>query len=578
MLNNEQLDLIADVIRPLYQSLEQDVIYDIARRIKKTLTYTRTAELMVMQMEDLGYSPAKIRAEALKILRADKEFQKVVEKNTLEYKKEIAEQIKQIEREAKKAGNKIVAEPGDMAWVSDMSVWESAGKNLSDNSYLEMLQNALAEQTVNELKNLTRSTGFKAVSGFESIENAYRRELDKAVIKICSGTFSQEKVLRDVVHELSQSGLRAVDYASGRTMQIDTAAKLALRTGCHQISVKIHDQNILNTGENLVYVSEHPGARNEGTGVENHELWQGKVYFIKPGTDYSDEAKRIKQDRIMDIWYSTGYSPDGSHPNNPLGMHGFNCRHLHTVWFLGVSNLPPKDPQPSPKVINGKEYDFYHMTQKMRSMERGIRALKREKIALERLGLPADEIKAKISSKTREYRLFCKACDIPEKTSNLRVDADSVDITKSKSYQEYRHFVDSKEILRIPQIPASTVSEKIRTGEYSIKLKHQEYLKHVQGTVKYNEYLASRQADGGNPQSIITIREKEAQKVIENKAGTGIIRVDKRGNARPQEQISCEEIIGKYYYQGTYIKTNKAVIHYAKRGAHIVPIRGENYD
>lgn len=438
MLNNEQLDLIADVIRPLYQSLEQDVIYDIARRIKKTLTYTRTAELMVMQMEDLGYSPAKIRAEALKVLRADKEFQKVVEKNTLEYKKEIAEQIKQIEKEAKKAGNKIVAEAGDMAWVSDMSVWESAGKHLTDNSYLGMLQNALAEQTVNELRNLTRSTGFKAVSGFESIENAYRRELDKAVIKICSGTFSQEKVLRDVVHELAQSGLRTVDYSSGRKMQIDTAAKLALRTGCHQISVKIHDQNILNTGENLVYVSEHPGARNEGTGVENHELWQGKVYYIKPGTDYSEEAKRIKQDRIMDIWYSTGYSPDGSHPNNPLGMHGFNCRHLHTVWFLGVSNLPPKDPQPSPKVINGKEYDFYHMMQKMRSMERGIRALKREKIAMERLGLPVDEIKAKISAKTREYRSFCKACDIPEKTSNLRVDADSVDITKSKSYQEYR--------------------------------------------------------------------------------------------------------------------------------------------
>ena len=91
MLNNEQLDLIADVIRPLYQSLEQDVINDIARRIKKTLTYTRTAELMVMEMEKLGYSPAKIRAEALKVLRADKEFQKIVEKNTLEYKKEVKE-------------------------------------------------------------------------------------------------------------------------------------------------------------------------------------------------------------------------------------------------------------------------------------------------------------------------------------------------------------------------------------------------------------------------------------------------------------------------------------------------------
>ena len=437
MLNNEQLDLIADVIRPLYQSLEQDIIYDIARRIKKTLTYTRTAELMVMEMEKLGYSPARIRAEALKVLRADKEFQKIVEKNTLEYKKEVKELIKKIEREAERAGNDLVAQAGDMAWIDDMSVWESSGKKLADNSFLEVLQKAFAEQTARELKNLTRSTGFKVVSGFESLENAYRRELDKAVIKICTGTFSQEKVLRDVVHELSQSGIRTVDYASGRTMQIDTAAKLALRTGCHQISVKIHDQNIMNTGENLVYVSEHWGARNDGTGIENHESWQGKVYFIKPGTDYSEEAKRIKQDRIMDIWYSTGYSPDGSHENNPLGLHGYNCRHLHMVWFLGSSSLPKKIEKPSPRVINGKEYDYYHMTQKCRSMERGIRALKKEKIAMERLGMPTDEIKARISAKTREYKQFCEACDMPTKTSNLRVDSDVVGISQTKAYQDY---------------------------------------------------------------------------------------------------------------------------------------------
>lgn len=578
MLNNEQLDLIADVIRPLYQSLEQDVIYDIARRIKKTLTYTRTAELMVMEMEKLGYSPAKIRSEAMKVLRADKEFQKVVEENTLEYKKEVKKLIQKIEKEAERAGNTIVAEAGDMAWIDDMRVWESAGKKLTDDSYLAMLQSAFAEQTAMELKNLTRSTGFKAVSGFESLENAYRRELDKAVLKICTGTFSQEKVLRDVVRELSQSGIRTVDYSSGRTMQIDTAAKLALRTGCHQVSVKIHDQNILNTGENLVYVTEHWGARNEGTGIENHEEWQGKVYFIKPGTDYSKEAKRIKQDRIMDIWYSTGYSPDGSHVSNPLGLHGYNCRHLHMVWFEGSSSLPEKNPRPEPKVINGKKYDYYHMTQKCRSMERGIRALKKEMIARERLGLPIDEIKARISEKTREYKAFCDSCDMPTNTSNLRVDSGMVNITKSTAYSEYRQLIDSKEILRIPQIPASTVTEKIRNGEYSIKLKQQEYLKHVEGTVKYNEYLTSRKAKGGNPQSVLTISEKQVQKIIENKAGTGIIKVDKNGNARPQEQITCDEVIGKYYYQGTYIKTNKAVIHYSKRGAHIVPIRGENYD
>ena len=124
MLNNEQLDLIADVIRPLYQSLEQDVIYDIARRIKKTLTYTRTAELMVMEMEKLGYSPAKIRSEAMKVLRADKEFQKVVEENTLEYKKEV-------KAEAEKIAKKFLEESYYYKSIEDFSYFGDCFTNSS---------------------------------------------------------------------------------------------------------------------------------------------------------------------------------------------------------------------------------------------------------------------------------------------------------------------------------------------------------------------------------------------------------------------------------------------------------------
>ena len=128
------------------------------------------------------------------------------------------------------------------------------------------LTDAYVAQTAGELKNMTQSTGFKTMSGYEGIENAYRRELDKAVIRVCSGTFSQEKVLHDLVHNLAQSGLRSIDFASGRSMQLDTAARLALRTGCHQLAGKIQDRNILETGVNLVYVSKHWGARNTGEG------------------------------------------------------------------------------------------------------------------------------------------------------------------------------------------------------------------------------------------------------------------------------------------------------------------------
>ena len=401
MLSEEQLEIISEAIQPLFEYLEHEVIVDIARRIAKTLTYSRTAELQAISMSKMGYSPARIRKEAMKILNADPDFRKAVAKNTLEYKREIRKTINEITKEAYKANNEIVAGAGNMSWIDDLSVWKDAGKKL-DNSYLKRLTDAFADQTAGELKNMTQTTGFKTMSGYEAVENAYRRELDKAVIKVCSGTFSQDKVIRDVVHDLAQSGLRSIDYSSGYSMQLDTAARLAIRTGCHQLAGKVQDRNIEQTGENLVYVSKHWGARNTGVGHANHEQWQGRVYYIKDGTDYREEAKRIGQDYITDLWRATGYSVDGAHENDPAGLYGYNCRHNHYVWFEGASSLPKEQPQPGPVTINGKTYDYYAMTQKMRSMERNIRALKREKEALTALGYDTTEISAKIKQKTAE--------------------------------------------------------------------------------------------------------------------------------------------------------------------------------
>nr|DAO07865.1 MAG TPA: minor capsid protein [Caudoviricetes sp.] len=437
MLSEQQLEIIADALTPLFQYLEHEVIVDIARRIAKTLTYTRTAELQAMSMEQLGYSPARIRKEAMKLLTSDPAYRKAVAKNTLEYKREIRKTINQITKEAYKANDEIVANAGNMSWIDDLSVWKSAGKDLTDNSFLQQLVTAFSVQTAGELKNMTQSTGFKVMSGYEGIENAYRRELDKAVVKICSGTFSQDKVVRDVVHDLSQSGLRSVDFASGYSMQLDTAVRGALRTGCHQLAGKVQDQNIEQTGENLVYVSKHWGARNTGVGHANHEQWQGRVYYIKEGEDCREEAKRIGQDYITELWRATGYSVDGAHENDPTGLYGYNCRHNHHVWFEGVSSFPKDSPEPKPVTINGKTYDYYAMTQKMRAMERNIRALKREKEALATLGMDTREINARIKSKRAEYKEFCNACGVPEKTSRLRYECGTADLKKTRAWNGF---------------------------------------------------------------------------------------------------------------------------------------------
>ena len=463
MLTDEQLEYISTAIVPLFQYLEKEVIADIARRIAKTLTYSRTAELQAIAMMKLGYSPAKIRKEAMKLLNADPDFRKAVAKNTLEYKREVRKIINDITKAAYKANEEIVAGAGNMSWANDLSVWKEAGKELTDNSYLKELMDAFTAQTNGELKNMTQTTGFKTMSGYEGIENAYRRELDKAVIKICSGTFSQDKVVRDVVHDLAQSGLRSIDFASGYSMQLDTAARLAVRTGCHQLAGKIQDENIKQTGENLVYVSKHWGARNKGTGHANHEQWQGRVYFIKEGKDYSEEAKRIGQDYITDLWRATGYSVDGAHESDPTGLYGYNCRHRHYVWFEGASSFPKNhyEKEPAPVTIDGKTYDYYAMTQKMRAMERNIRALKREKEAEEALGNDTRELQVKIKEKTAKYKEFCKMCGVPEETSRLRYECGTADLKKTKAWNGFEVSVAPKKeiVAEAPQCGTMNVSE-----------------------------------------------------------------------------------------------------------------------
>ena len=447
-LTDEQLEYISDALIPLFQYLEEQVIIDVANRIKESMAYTRTAELEAVNMRKLGYSPARIRKEAMKLLKSDPEYRKLVAKNTLEHKKKVKKLLQSIMKSAQAAKDKILSRAADLSFLDDLRVWKQGGKELTDRSFLPQLVDAARQQTSETLKNMTKTTGFKTMSGFEAVENLYQRELDKAMIKICSGTFSREQVVYDVVHSLAESGLRTIDFSSGYSMQLDTAVKLAIRTGAHQLSGKIMDADILQTGVNLVYVSRHWGARNTDTGHANHEQWQGKVYFIKDGNDYSEEAKRIGQDRIMSLWYATGYSVDGSKANDPLGLYGFNCRHKHHPWFIGVSELTPEDPEPEAVTINGRTYDYYAIEQKKRSMERRIRAMKREREAMKALNMDTKQISKSIKQKIYDYENFCDTAKVKSDINRLRYESGTSDLKKTEAWRRYEEYTatEKKEV------------------------------------------------------------------------------------------------------------------------------------
>lgn len=466
-LTDEQLEILSEALVPLFQYLEKEVIADVARRIKESLMYTRSAELKAESMQKMGFSPAKIRSEAMKILNADSEYRKMVAKNTLEHKKQVKKILNDIIKSALVGKDKILSDAADMSYFNDLKIWKEGGKELTDNSFLPQLVEAIRQQTAENFKNLTGTTGFKTMSGFETVENVYRRELDKATIKICTGTYSREEVVADVVHNLAGSGLRSVDFASGYSMQLDTAVRVAMRTGIHQLSGKIRDKNIEKTGENLVYVSKHWGARNTGAGHANHEQWQGKVYFIKDGTDYSREAKRIGQEGITSLYYATGYSVDGTRENDPLGLYGFNCRHVHYPWFEGISDFPPEDPEPKPVTINGKTYDYYAITQKQRSMERSIRALKREREALKSLDIDTKVVNGKIKRKIREYEEFCDNAGVSAKINRLRYESRTSDLKKTKAWKNYEEHKKSIVETKKSDIMGETKEEKV-IGVHSV--------------------------------------------------------------------------------------------------------------
>lgn len=382
----------------LFTDFEDEVIADIARRVKKTGRYTETAELMAKSMREQGYSPVQIQKEVMKHLRANKEYQMFVAENTKAYKEEVREIINQTVKEAKRAGDELVAQAGEMSWNSDLSMWAEHGVDLKKPNSMSQLKKAFALQTANELKNLTRTMGFKNVNtGTEGILSAYQRELDLAVIKVSTGTFSYDQAVKDCVERLAKSGLRHIDYESGRTYQLDTAVRNAVRTGCSQLAGKIMEENLKSSGQDLVITSQHLGSRPE------HAPWQNKVF------SYSGKNRKYP-----DFFKETGYG-------TVTGLKGVNCCHDFYPFWEGASVVPKDLKEPDPVMINGKEYTYYQCTLKQRSMERDIRALKREINACEALSIDSQELNSKLKQKMSEYRKFSDSANLKPKRNRLRV-------------------------------------------------------------------------------------------------------------------------------------------------------------
>lgn len=148
-------------------------------------------------------------------------------------------------------------------------------KTVKSHLRLIQLSEAVKKQTKDELVNLSQSYGFAVMMGnkkvFIPFAQYYQQYVDNAIMDIISGGFDYNTVIRRVVTQMTNSGLRSVDYASGWSNRTPVAVRRSILTGVSQINEK----NAEILGTDYFEVDWHGGARSE------HRLWQGKVYSHK---------------------------------------------------------------------------------------------------------------------------------------------------------------------------------------------------------------------------------------------------------------------------------------------------------
>lgn len=380
MLTEEQLEIYGGVLVPVFQQLEQDIIADIARRVRKEERWTETAELQAEELRRLGWSPYRIRIEVMRRLQANKEYAAMVERNTLEAKAAQQAAIDEAREALREQAPELFETVGNMAFRNDLSLWEQAGQRLTRGGAVDRAVREMRKRATGDILNLTQTMGFSFPTGSVPARRAFTAALNSALTQAVSGTVSYQQACANAVRLLTQSGLRHIDYKNGVTRQIDTAVRNAVLTASAQLSGEIMQANIEESGVAYVQVSAHWGAR------DSHAVWQGKVYSLA-------EFRSV-----------CGYGE----PSNPDHIYSYNCRHTHYPYWPGISEPVEYPPEPGPFEADGKTYTYYQATQRQRAMERSIRAMKRDALAQDAMGDKGALAAAKIrlDEKTAAYKRF----------------------------------------------------------------------------------------------------------------------------------------------------------------------------
>lgn len=364
-----------------FLDLEHMILEDIIRRIKKAGKITSTADWQINRLQIIGYS--------------SEDIEKMI-KTTLNLSyPEVFELY-----------DKVI----DWEYVRNKDIYEQVNAEYipyEDNKELQQLTDGFIQQSNDDLRNVTKSMGFYVDYGggklvMTPLSDIYQGYLDKAITGVVYGAFDYNTMIRKVVTQLTNSGLRSIDYASGWHNRVDVAARRAVMTGVSQLTGKITEMNAEKLGTEHFEIAWHAGAR------PSHAVWQGKVWS--------------KEQLVTVCGLGT-----------VTGLLGANCYHEYYPFVKGVSERNWSDSwlaeqnrkESTPKTFNGKEYTLYEARQQQRKMETAMRAQREKTVLLKQGGADPDDVmlaKAKYQGQLGEYTKFCKKMGLHQERERIYYD------------------------------------------------------------------------------------------------------------------------------------------------------------
>lgn len=362
------------------KGLSHRIMSDIVRRIRENSEITSAADWQINRLVQFGMGMAEIQAAIGEALGEAEDISAVLFSNVI------------------KEG-----------YTRDKKLYDAVNKvqiPFEENVPLQQLIGAVTAQTNETMQNITQSLGFaqRGADGhirFTPIADYYQKTLDNAMFDISSGAFDYNTVLKRTVKEMTNSGVRTVDYATGHSNRVDVAARRAVMTGMTQLTAQVNEQNAEELNTEWFEISWHSGARPS-------HWWGGR-------------------------WYTKEQLKTVCNLGDVTGLCGANCYHDYSPVIPGISEpmyteeeLAELNRQENePVEYNGKKYTKYEATQRQRQLETTMRAQREEMALLKEGGASEDDLincRARYMGTSHEYAQFSQAMGLPQQRERVYAD------------------------------------------------------------------------------------------------------------------------------------------------------------